>query len=86
MSLRIAEQFNAPVDLSRYPSYAYMVPYPTDLSTIMRRLERRFYRRVTALQWEVRKIEQNAMEFNERDSIIVLWAEQLVKILLEAIK
>eukprot|EP00057_Strongylocentrotus_purpuratus_P011327 XP_011665801.1 PREDICTED: PH-interacting protein [Strongylocentrotus purpuratus] len=86
MELRIAEQFNTPVDLSRYPSYAYMVPYPTDLSTIMRRLERRFYRRITALQWEVRKLEQNALEFNERDSIIVQWAETMVKILMEVTK
>jgi bromodomain and WD repeat domain-containing protein 1/3 len=34
MSLAIAEPFIAPVDLNRYPSYALIVEYPIDLSTI----------------------------------------------------
>lgn len=34
MSMAIAEPFLAPVDISLYPSYAYVVEYPIDLSTI----------------------------------------------------
>lgn len=34
MSTSIAEHFLAPVDISVYPSYAYVVEYPIDLSTI----------------------------------------------------
>lgn len=34
MSLAIAEPFNAPVDINMYPSYAYIVEYPIDLSLI----------------------------------------------------
>jgi len=34
MGLAIAEPFIAPVDLNRYPSYALIVEYPIDLSTI----------------------------------------------------
>jgi bromodomain and WD repeat domain-containing protein 1/3 len=34
MSLAIAEPFIAPVDLNHYPSYALVVEYPIDLSTI----------------------------------------------------
>jgi bromodomain and WD repeat domain-containing protein 1/3 len=34
MSLAIAEPFIAPVDLNQYPSYAFVVEYPIDLSTI----------------------------------------------------
>ncbi len=34
MSMAIAEHFLAPVDISIYPSYAYVVEYPIDLSTI----------------------------------------------------
>ena len=34
MSMSIAEQFLAPVDISLYPTYAYTIEYPIDLSTI----------------------------------------------------
>lgn len=34
MELAIAEPFVAPVDLNVYPTYAYVVEYPIDLSTI----------------------------------------------------
>lgn len=34
MELSFAEPFIAPVDLNRYPSYATVVEYPIDLSTI----------------------------------------------------
>ena len=44
MELAMAEYFSAPVDLSAFPSYAMVIEYPMDLSTIKARLENRFYR------------------------------------------
>lgn len=41
-----ASPFAVPVDLSAYPLYCTVVAYPTDLNTIRRRLENRFYRSV----------------------------------------
>lgn len=54
MTLSAAEPFAAPVDLNQYPSYAVIVEYPIDLTTIKARLENRFYRRVTSVQYDVR--------------------------------
>uniref|UniRef100_A0A8C0XNB7 Bromo domain-containing protein n=1 Tax=Castor canadensis TaxID=51338 RepID=A0A8C0XNB7_CASCN len=71
LSLDFASPFAVPVDLSAYPLYCTVVAYPTDLNTIRRRLENRFYRRISALMWEVRYIEHNARTFNEPDSPIV---------------
>ncbi|XP_078699475.1 bromodomain and WD repeat-containing protein 3-like isoform X1 [Branchiostoma floridae x Branchiostoma belcheri] len=86
MSLAPAEAFNAPVDLNCYPMYCMVVEYPTDLTTIKTRLENRWYRRLAALHWEVRRIEQNAEKFNESDSQIVKSARLITKILQEVIK
>ncbi|XP_025097468.1 PH-interacting protein-like isoform X2 [Pomacea canaliculata] len=61
----VAEPFNAPVDLNAFPLYAYIIEYPIDLSTIKARLENGYYRRISALQWDVRHIERNAKKFNE---------------------
>uniref|UniRef100_A0A8C5WYV0 Bromodomain and WD repeat domain containing 3 n=1 Tax=Laticauda laticaudata TaxID=8630 RepID=A0A8C5WYV0_LATLA len=71
LSLEISNPFAVPVDLSAYPLYCTVVAYPTDLTTIRRRLENRFYRRISALMWEVRYIEHNARTFNEPESPIV---------------
>uniref|UniRef100_A0A803SWS2 Bromo domain-containing protein n=1 Tax=Anolis carolinensis TaxID=28377 RepID=A0A803SWS2_ANOCA len=67
LSLDMSNPFAVPVDLSAYPLYCTVVAYPTDLTTIRRRLENRFYRRISALMWEVRYIEHNARTFNEPD-------------------
>lgn len=40
----VAKAFASPVNLQEYPLYCTAVAYPTDLSTIRRRLENRFYR------------------------------------------
>ncbi|XP_022081938.1 PH-interacting protein-like isoform X2 [Acanthaster planci] len=86
MGLRIARPFNDTVDLNVYPIYAHVVPYPTDLAKIKTRLELRFYRRLSALMWEVRLMEQNAVLFNEKDSKIVKYAELITKLLLDVIR
>uniref|UniRef100_A0A8C4V802 Bromodomain and WD repeat domain containing 3 n=1 Tax=Falco tinnunculus TaxID=100819 RepID=A0A8C4V802_FALTI len=83
LSLDISNPFAVPVDLSAYPMYCTVVAYPTDLATIRRRLENRFYRRISALMWEVRYIEHNARTFNEPDSPIVKAAKIVTDVLLQ---
>ncbi|XP_027695237.1 bromodomain and WD repeat-containing protein 3 isoform X5 [Vombatus ursinus] len=85
LTLDFASPFAVPVDLSAYPLYCTVVAYPTDLNTIKRRLENRFYRRISALMWEVRYIEHNARTFNEPDSPIVKAAKVVTDVLLRFI-
>ncbi|XP_071444927.1 bromodomain and WD repeat-containing protein 3 isoform X2 [Hetaerina americana] len=86
MALSVAEPFVAPVDLNRYPTYAMVVEYPIDLSTIKARLENRFYRRVTSIQFDVRYIATNAEKFNEPGSQIVKQARIVTELCLRIIK
>ncbi|KDR09153.1 hypothetical protein L798_01269, partial [Zootermopsis nevadensis] len=86
MSLAIAEPFIAPVDLNHYPSYAFVVEYPIDLSTIKGRFENHFYRRVTSAQFDVRYIATNAEKFNEPGSQIVKKARIVTELCLRVIK
>lgn len=86
MSLAIAEPFIAPVDLNRYPSYALIVEYPIDLSTIKARFENHFYRRVTSAQFDVRYIATNAEKFNEPGSQIVKKARIVTELCLRVMK
>uniref|UniRef100_A0A8C4IEF3 Bromodomain and WD repeat domain containing 3 n=1 Tax=Dicentrarchus labrax TaxID=13489 RepID=A0A8C4IEF3_DICLA len=74
-TLEVAKAFASPVNLRDYPLYCTVVAYPTDLSTVRKRLENRFYRRISALMWEVRYIEHNARTFNEPQSPIVATAK-----------
>ncbi|MFT7802669.1 bromodomain and WD repeat-containing protein 3 isoform X4, partial [Arapaima gigas] len=85
LTLDMATRFCSPVDLNCYPKYGTMVAYPTDLSTIRRRLENRFYRRISALVWEVRYIEHNARIFNEPESPVIGAAKTVTDILLRFI-
>ncbi|XP_011333353.2 PH-interacting protein isoform X2 [Ooceraea biroi] len=86
MSLAIAEPFVAPVDLSLYPSYAYIVEYPIDLSTIKARFDNHFYRRITSAQFDVRYLAKNAEQFNEPHSEIVKKARIVTDLCLRIIK
>ncbi|XP_051877106.1 bromodomain and WD repeat-containing protein 3 isoform X4 [Pristis pectinata] len=81
----IAAPFCAPVDLHAYPLYCTVVAYPTDLSTIKKKLENRFYRTISGLMWEVRYIEHNAGTFNELGSPIVKSAKLITDVLLQFI-
>uniref|UniRef100_A0A667XY88 Bromodomain and WD repeat domain containing 3 n=1 Tax=Myripristis murdjan TaxID=586833 RepID=A0A667XY88_9TELE len=85
LTLDVAKAFAMPVDLRDYPLYCTAVAYPTDLSTIRKRLENRFYRRISALMWEVRYIEHNARTFNEPQSPIVAAAKVVTDVLLRYI-
>ncbi|XP_074852070.1 bromodomain and WD repeat-containing protein 1 isoform X2 [Carettochelys insculpta] len=81
----ISAAFAGPVDLSTYPKYCTVIAYPTDLCTIRMRLINRFYRRISALVWEVRCIESNASTFNEPESAIAQSAKKITKLLLKFI-
>ncbi|XP_049730815.1 bromodomain and WD repeat-containing protein 1 isoform X2 [Elephas maximus indicus] len=86
LNLDIAAAFAGPVDLCTYPKYCTVVAYPTDLYTIRMRLVNRFYRRLSALVWEVRYIEHNARTFNEPESVIAKSAKKITDQLLKFIK
>uniref|UniRef100_A0A8C8S822 Bromodomain and WD repeat domain containing 1 n=1 Tax=Pelusios castaneus TaxID=367368 RepID=A0A8C8S822_9SAUR len=75
LNLDISAAFAGPVDLITYPKYSTVIAYPTDLCTIRMRLINRFYRRISALVWEVRCIESNACTFNEPTSAIARSSE-----------
>lgn len=85
MELSIAEPFNYPVDLDQFPQYALLIGYPIDLNTIKERLENRYYRRLNALEWDIRKIEEDAHAFNESNSSIVRQSTLLTNLLIEFI-
>lgn len=82
MQHSIAEQFLTPVDLNVFPIYGIIIEYLIDLTTIKSRLENRFYRRVSALQFDIRYIEHNAKAFNEPGTPIVKSARILTEALL----
>ncbi|KAJ8280899.1 hypothetical protein GJAV_G00060680 [Gymnothorax javanicus] len=85
ITVDIAAPFSGPVDLAQYPKYCTVVAYPTDLGTIRLRLVHRFYRRISALVWDVRYIAHNARTFNEPRSKIAHSAKILSETLLKFI-
>ncbi|KAK9885011.1 hypothetical protein WA026_009238 [Henosepilachna vigintioctopunctata] len=86
MDLSIAEAFLVPVDLNTYPTYAYIIEYPIDLSTIRSRFEYKFYRRITAAQFDIRYLATNAEKFNEKHTVIVKHARILTDLCLRVVK
>lgn len=86
MELAIAEPFLVPVDLNAYPDYAMVIEYPIDLSTIKARFENKFYRRLTAAQFDIRYLATNAEKFNEKHSVIVKNARVLTELCLRIVK
>ena len=64
MSLAIAQPFASNADLN-------LCPYPVDLSTIKARLDNRFYRRTSAVEFDVRYIFTNALKFLRAKSDVV---------------
>ncbi|XP_073258237.1 PH-interacting protein-like [Porites lutea] len=79
--LNFAGPFVYPVDVHAYPDYWTVVPYPTDLSNLREKLLNKYYRRVAALQWEVKQLEKNARLYNEEESQIVRNSSKLVSVL-----
>uniref|UniRef100_A0AC35UG40 Bromo domain-containing protein n=1 Tax=Rhabditophanes sp. KR3021 TaxID=114890 RepID=A0AC35UG40_9BILA len=58
------EIFNDPVDFNLYPDYLDIVPYPIDLSLIVKRIEHKFYRRLVALEQDIKQIAINSELYN----------------------
>ncbi|XP_052432071.1 bromodomain and WD repeat-containing protein 3 [Carassius gibelio] len=85
VTVDIAAPFSGPVDLTQYPTYCAVIAYPTDLNTIKLRLKHNFYRRLSALIWDVKHIEQNAKTFNEPRSKIAESAKIITNVLLKFI-
>ncbi|XP_028656036.2 bromodomain and WD repeat-containing protein 3 isoform X1 [Erpetoichthys calabaricus] len=69
LTFQFALPFAAPVDFATYPDYFLVVAYPTDVTTIRTRLVHRFYRRTSALIWEVKQLEHNATEYGGNSEI-----------------
>lgn len=86
MGLAIADPFLTPVDLNAYPTYAFLVEYPIDLSTIKARFENHFYRRITSAQFDVRYLATNAEKFNEKHSNIVKHARIITDLCLRILR
>ncbi|KAM6946356.1 bromodomain and WD repeat-containing protein 3-like [Aplochiton taeniatus] len=83
ITVAIAAPFSGPVDIIQYPTYCTVVAYPTDLGTIRLRLSNHFYRRLSALVWDVRYIVHNARTFNEPVSKIAHSAKLITDVLLK---
>ncbi|XP_023331466.1 bromodomain and WD repeat-containing protein 3 isoform X10 [Eurytemora carolleeae] len=86
MVLAIAEPFNYPVDLTQYPDYMLEIEYPIDFSLIKSRLDNQFYRRITAVQFDVRYIATNTECYNRPKTDIVKNARILTDLVLRIIQ
>ncbi|ELP86934.1 hypothetical protein EIN_315630 [Entamoeba invadens IP1] len=72
------EIFSSPVDTRRFPSYILVCPFPIDLMTILRRVEKgEYYHTYAQVEWEFFKLVRNAVNFNLCDSVIGQQAIQL---------
>ena len=79
MSLDIAKSLASAVDLN-------LCPYPIDLSTIRKRLDNRFYRRVSAVEFDVNYIVINACKLYNSQSNEICSASIIKDLCLEIIQ
>ena len=86
MTLAIAEHFVSHVELNLHPSYTSTVEYQMDLSTIKSRLDNRFYRRASAVEFDVNYILTNALKFHQAKSDIVRSASAITDLCMEIIR
>ncbi|XP_070606542.1 bromodomain and WD repeat-containing protein 1 isoform X2 [Erythrolamprus reginae] len=86
MELDISAPIANEVHFSTYASYCKVIAYPTHLWAIQLRLMHRFYRRLSALIWEVRCIGSNALTFYGPHSKIAKTAQKITDQLLEFIR
>ena len=63
-----------------------LCPYPMDISTIKVRLDNRFYRRASAVEFDVNYIVTNAVKFHQPESDIVRSASVITDLCLEIIR
>ena len=87
MEFSESEPFSSPVDLNLQPTYGSIVEYPMDLSTIKARLDNRFYRRASAVEFDWNYIFTNPHKFNlQPESDIVRSASVITDLCLELIR
>ena len=86
MAMAHAENFNFPVDLTLFPDYMLEIEYPMDFTLIKSRLDNQFYRRSTAIQFDVRYIATNAECYNRPKAEIVKSARILTDLVLKIIQ
>ena len=86
MELAAAESFQYPVDLSVFPDYMLEIQYPMDFNLIKQRLDNLFYRRSTAVQFDVRYIATNTECYNVPKSDIVKYARIVTDLVLKVIQ
>ena len=63
-----------------------VIAYPIDLGTIRDRIANGYYRRSNALKWDVKKMEENAKNFNEKGSQIIEQVKIITRVLLKYIE
>ena len=83
MELAESEPFVSTNDLGLL---ANLCPYPMDLCTIKARLDNQFYRRASAVEFDVNYNYTNACKFNEPKSDIVRFALNITDLCLEIIR
>ena len=86
MNWATAKPFVSPVERNGYPSSASIVEYPMDLSTIKARLDNCFYRRASAVEFDVNYIFTNACKFNQPESDMVRFALIITKACIKIIR
>lgn len=68
MELEEAKPFLSPVDLKKEPDYSKIIAYPIDLSIIKARVENHFYRRLSAIKFDIKMLFENTKKyFNDCD-------------------
>ena len=75
------QSFQYPVDQSKYPDYAQVVPVPIDLSMITQRLKNDFYRQIEAVERDIEMIHSNCVLYNLDESPIAIASLNLVDFL-----
>ena len=86
MELAASESFNYPVDLTAFPDYMLEIQYPMDFTLIKSRLDNLFYRRSTAVQFDVRYIATNTECYNRPKTDIVKFARIVTDLVLKIIQ
>lgn len=82
---RLAE-FIDPVDYEQFPDYLETIAYPMCISLITERLVNNFYRRPEAIEWDIRLIHRNALQYNLPESAVVKDAEYAERVLFAALR
>ena len=70
-------EFAAPVSVPLNPMYQRVVPYPSDLSTVLERMDRGFYRSFNAIAFDVNAIVVAATRFHRANAPAIRKAKRI---------